>query len=282
MKNSIDLLLDIFVFVLVDEFLKASDHAETGLSATGGTPKLTDAEIIFVFLMACLEHGGNIHKAQNAMLRCGNIRDKLHKSQFNRRLHRLAHEIFALFCLLASFRKAVNKDFAIDSFPLPVCHNIRIRRSRLVRGEDYRGYNASKRVYFYGFKVHCITAADGTIVEFEFFPGRFEDKVAFGLLNFDLPEGSNLFGDKAYNWYIREDELKDIGINFQPVRKTNSKKEDNSYVINWLRKQYRRHIETSFSVLEQLFPRKIHAVTEKGFLLKTVGFILAHNILVMF
>lgn len=282
MKNSIDILLDVFVFVLVDEFLKSSGHSETGLSASGEPPKLTDAEVIFVFLMACIDYGGNISKSQDAMFRYGNIRKKLHKSQFNRRLHRLADEVFSLFCLLAAFRKAVNTDYAVDSFPLPVCHNIRIRRSKLVWGEGYRGYNASKRVYFYGYKVHCITAADGSIIEFEFYPGKFADTVAFGLLNFDLPKGSNLYADKIYNWYIREDELREAGIDFQPIRKSNSKKDDNSYVVNWLRKQYRRHIETSISVLEQLFPRTIHAVTEKGFLLKTVGFILAHNILVMF
>ncbi len=282
MKNPIDPLLDVFVFFLVDGYLKASGHIETGPSATGEPPKLVDTEIIFVFLMACLEHGGSTSKAQKTMSRCGNIKRILHKSQFNRRLHRLGDKMFALFCLLACFRKEANKGFALDSFPLPVCHNTRIQRSRLARGEDYRGYNAGKRVYFYGFKVHCITAADGSITDLEFFPGRFGDKVAFGLLNFDLPEGSNLYADKAYNWYIREDGLREAGTNFRPTRKSNSKKEDSPYVINWLRKQYRRHIETSISVLEQLFPRKIHAVTVQGFLLKVVGLILSHNILVMF
>ena len=58
-----------------------------------------------------------------------------------------------------------------------------------------------------GFKVHIITAFDGTVTEFEFSPSRLEDLAGYNLLNFDLPKGSELFMDKAYNFYQREDEL---------------------------------------------------------------------------
>ena len=137
-------------------------------------------------------------------------------------------------------------------------------------------------MYFYGYKVHCITAADGASIEFEFSPGKRDDKVGFSLLNFDLPEGSDLFADKAYNWHTREDELQQVGIQLQPIRKKNSKKADNTYASNWLRKQYRRHIETDISQLERLFPQTLHAVTSEGFLFKLVGFMVAHNNLLAF
>ena len=54
------------------------------------------------------------------------------------------------------------------------------------------------------------------------------------------------------------------------------------YVSNWLRKHYRRHIETDISQLERLFPHTIRAVTAEGFLFKLVGFIVAYNILLSF
>ena len=51
--------------------------------------------------------------------------------------------------------------YLLDSFPLPACDNIRIRRCRLYREEHYRGYQASKRRFFYGLKVHLLVTASG-------------------------------------------------------------------------------------------------------------------------
>ncbi|MEM6378376.1 MAG: IS982 family transposase, partial [Bacteroidota bacterium] len=39
----------------------------------------------------------------------------------------------------------------------------------------------------------------------------------------------------------------------------------------------RKRIETTFSVILNLFPRKVHAVTPQGFLLKIVLFICAYT-----
>jgi hypothetical protein len=45
----------------------------------------------------------------------------------------------------------------LNNCSVPFYKNIRIRRVRLAKGENYRGYIASKRVYFYDLKVHIIT-----------------------------------------------------------------------------------------------------------------------------
>lgn len=272
-------LQDVFVYAMIDEYLKESKHfCQKRASAIGLPVKLSDAEIIFVFITACLEHGGNCQKALRTLKRHGLIKQLLDKSQFNRRLHALSSIIFELLCLFAALAKSDNSSFAIDSFPVPVCKNIRIQSCRLLKGKAYHGYNASKREYFYGYKVHLVTAADGRIVEFEFSPGASDDRVAFGLLGFDLSMGSEVFADKIYNCYQAEEALKEEAqIHFQPIRKANSRKADNSYLLNRLKQQQRRHIETDISCLENLFARKIHAVTANGFLLKLLGFMIAHH-----
>ena len=274
-------LTDVTVYAIIDEYLKTCKHyCATRHSASGQPAKLSDAEIIFVYLMACLEYGGNLSKAQQAMYRYGNIKATLHKSQYNRRLHHLTNRIHELFGLLSGMAKQANRQYSLDSCPLPVCHNIRIRRCRILQGEQYRGYNASKRVYYYGYKIHLITAVDGSIVEFDFYPASYEDKVAFGLLPFDLPSQAQLCADKAYNYYQREEELlQDAQLNFQVMRKKNAHKLDNTYLHNRLVQLARKHIESTISALESLFPRKIHAVTAQGFLLKAIGFIIAHNLI---
>lgn len=280
----IDDLRDVFVYAMIDDYLKTCNHCpSTGHSASGQPPKLVDAEVLFVFVIACLDHGGNCQQAMHSMKRARNIAHKLSRSQFNRRLYGLQDRLAELIALLSSWAKAENTHFAIDSCPLPVCKNIRISRCRLVKGATFRGYNASKREYFYGYKVHLITAADGRIVEFDFTPGSTHDQVGFELLGFDLPVRSTVYADKAYNHYAQEDLLSQAaGIAFEPIRRGNSRQADNDYCTNWLRQQARRHVETDISQLVDRWPRRIHAVTANGFLLKVVGFILAHHLLFFF
>ena len=49
----------------------------------------------------------------------------------------------------------------IDRFPVPVCQPIRNYRVRIFRGYANIGYKATKKVYYYGFKVHAIVSDDG-------------------------------------------------------------------------------------------------------------------------
>jgi len=155
---------------------------------------------------------------------------------------------FSYFTLIiCSQPKAENTQFAIDSCPLPVCKNIRTSQCRLVEGEAFWGYNASKREYFYGYKVHLITAADGRMVEFDFTPGSY-DQLVFEMLGFDLPTHSTVYADKAYNHYTQEDLLAQAaGVAFQPIGRSNSRRADNDHYTNWLGKQTRRHVETDIS-----------------------------------
>jgi len=272
-------LQDVIVYAIIDEYLQNCKHrCQTRCSAIGTPAKLTDAEILFIFVSACMEYGGNCRKAMLAHKRHGNIKQVLDKSQFNRRLHRLqavVEELIGLFCTIAA---QAGEHYALDSFPLPVCRNIRIKRCKLAQGPQYHGYCAAKQEYYYGFKIHLITAADGRIIEFEFTPAAVSDTAAFNLLSFPLPANKELFADKAYNNYGQEQTLREDGnIRLAPIRKKNSKQADNTYLHNWLRRYFRKHIEADISAIESLFPKKIHAVTQKGFLLKNLGFFLAHH-----
>jgi hypothetical protein len=59
----------------------------------------------------------------------------------------------SLFEVLGAVWKQLNTEsvYSIDSFPIAVCDNIRICRSKLYDGaESYRGYQASQKRYFYG------------------------------------------------------------------------------------------------------------------------------------
>ncbi len=270
---------EIFSYYVIDEFLKnCGYHKETTPSASGVYTKLSDSEIIFIYFMAFSNYGGNYSKTMTALYNAGFIKNKLSRGQFSQRIYALFNYIYQIYLLFSEIAKQTNKKFSLDTFPLAVCHNIRIKRCKIVRGEEHRGYNSSKREYFYGFKVHLITAADGTVTEFEFSPGAVEDLASYNLLNFDLPKGSELNLDKAYNFYLQEDLLaENAEIKPNVIRKSNSKREDNTPAQNFIKQEERRHIETNISLIERLFPKKIHVTNVQGFYFKILGFILAYN-----
>ena len=168
-------------------------------------------------------------------------------------------------------------EYIIDSFPLKVCHNIRISRCKLLQGEQWRGYNVSKREYFYGVKVQLITTKEGIPVELCFVPGSEHDVEALRKMYVDLPAGSVLYGDSAYTLYELEALFQEAeGIELNIARKKNSKRPDAPYDA-FVKTAMRKRIETAISEIVELTPHSIHAVTKEGFLLKILLFILAYQ-----
>ncbi len=161
----------------------------------------------------------------------------------------------------------------MNTFPVPVCDYYRIPRARLYRSEDYRGYIASKKQSYYGLKLHLMVTEHGQPVEFFLTPGAFADVTGLQYFDFDMPEGSKVVADRIYNDYEIEDILKEADIVFWPMRKRNSLRPFPPWV-RYLQHAYRKMIETSGSMISQLLPKRIHAVTPAGFELKTVLFVL--------
>lgn len=224
------------------------------------------------------------------------------KSHLNRRIHRIEPTLWrVLFELLAQVFEERNDDdpefrtYAVDSLPVAVCDNIRIRRCRIYpldeQGHDddddddtpkkksFRGYIASKRRYFYGLGVHMqVVTGAGEPVEFSLAAGSEADITIFKEMELDLPEGSIIFADKAYTDYDYEDLLEEAGgLHLKAQRKKNSKRPMPAWE-EFLGKPIRQYIETVFSGITGLFSKKIHAVTARGFELKIVWFLLAFSI----
>lgn len=118
-------------------------------------------------------------------------------------------------------------EYLLDSFPVPICDNIRIFHVKLIQSEEYRGYIASKKRYFYGVRVQLLTTKSGIPVEFVFLPGSAHDVRALNALPFNLPPGSEVYGDSAYTDYTAEDDLEQSSqISLNVMRKKNSKRQD--------------------------------------------------------
>lgn len=205
----------------------------------------------------------------------------LSRSRFNRRLYRVEQMLLVLFEALGQTWKQLNTEsvYSIDSFPIPVCDNIRIPRSKIYDGkEEYRGYQTSKKRYFYGIKIHLMVTESGEPVEFFLTNGSFADVKGLKVFPFDLPEGSVVYADRAYNDYEVEDLLLEAeNIHLSAMRKSNSTRPVAGYV-QFLQHHKRKVIETTGSLISQLLPKSIHAVTAKGFELKAMLFVLALSV----
>lgn len=130
--------------------------------------QMSDAEVLTTAIVAMLCCGGNYAQACRWLARPYFIPKMLSRSRFSRQLHRLQPYLLSLSRLLGELSKDNNEDqnYALDTFPVAVCDNYRIKRCRLHWQEAYRGYIASKKRYFYSLKVHILVTKRGEPVNF--------------------------------------------------------------------------------------------------------------------
>ena len=263
----------VIVFCLIDDMLKALHHHDDKQC------QMRDAEVMTTAIVAMLYFKGNFCLSSRFLFEGGYIPGMLGKSRFNRRLHRIADLFLTLFLHLGESWKKFNEhsSYVIDSFPIAICDNYRIMRSKIYTGEDWRGYIPSKKRYFYGVRIHIMITEYGEPVEFFLAPGSFSDTSALALYNFDLPENAWITGDKAYNDYLIEDIMREAGLQLLPFRKKNSLRPVPPFMF-YLQSTVRKIVETTGSLIERLLPKSIHAVTAKGFELKVALFVLACSI----
>ena len=262
------------VYCLSADILQALGHAEDSHQ------KMSDAEVITTGLVAMLFFRGNFEAARALLSTPRYMPHMLSRSRLNRRLHRLTELFLRVFDLLGYTWKQLNTEsvYVIDSFPVVVCDNYRIPRAKLYQHEEYRGCIASKKRYFYGLKVPLLVTKDGQPVECFLTPGSYSDVRMLKTFRFDVPEGSHIYADKAYNDYVMEDVLLEAShIQLSPIRKKNSTRTLPPYIA-YVQHYYRKRIETVGSLIERMLPKTIHAVTAAGFELKVFLFVLAYSI----
>ena len=250
----------------------------TGFKRSNPIAKLSTAEVMLINVISMKYFYGNTDTARKFLIEHKYIHNTLSKSALNRRIHKIPvqwwEEILEFMQRVRNCGK-LPFEYIVDSFPVSVCRNIRIRNCRIYQGEEFRGYNFSKREWFYGLKVTVIASRDGCPLRVILCPGSEHDSVPFKLMDRNLPEGSEVYGDSTYLDYEHQDMLEKcekIRLIAQP--KSNSLRPIGLHDYVNL-KYIRKFIEGAFGVISRLLPRKIHAVTPEGFEIKVLGFLIA-------
>jgi hypothetical protein len=242
--------------------------------------KMTDAEVMTTALVAMRFLGGNFAHARALLGTSHYMPTMLSRRRLNRRLSQLQHFFVTLFDLLGQTWKERNGEsiYILDSFPVAMCDNYRIPHAHIYHQETYRGYIASKKRYFYGLKIHLLVTPQGHPVECCLTPGSSSDVRALRSFQVDVPAGSVIYADKAYNDYKMEDLMYEAAhIELSPIRKENSKRMIPPYRA-FLQHYYRKRVETASSLIERRLPNTIHAVTARGFVLKVFLLVLAYSL----
>jgi len=266
----------ILLFCLIDDFIKTCPQKRLR------DPRqqiMTDSEVIFAGIISAHWLAGNFRRGLIHIVEKKYCLKVLSEGQFLRRIKSIPEETWnKILRLLAQKVKGYERsEYVIDSFPYPVCHNMRILQSRIVQGPQYRGYTASKKEYFYGIKVHTIIGTNGVPVSFECTPGSTHDLTAFKAMNMEALDGGGFFyADAAYNDYGLEEQLAKQGLNLIVARPSNSTRPWPERLVKVLERK-RKSVETFFSRIMRSFPRRIHAVTLSGLVLKMTLFFVAFN-----
>jgi hypothetical protein len=238
-------------------------------------PKMTPAEIVLVAIVAAKYFQNHLERALLVMGQLGYIppHRQLSVSRFNRQLHK--HLDTVEMCVQILVALSQEKElFILDSIPAPVCKRARARRCRKVQGLDFCGYCAAKKEKFFGWRLHLICDPDGLPVRFIMLPGGFHDLTPIYELSYELPDGSKLLGDKAYNDKDAEALLSQAGVRLVPIRKKNMKKQ-HTWEDDYDLRHYRKTIETVNSQLESMGINRLRARTNNGFYIKIMSALIA-------
>lgn len=265
----------IATYCLTDDFLRDRGHREPSERT------VSDAEVLTVAITAAREFRGNFEAAWRFLTAHGYMTRRLSRSQFSRRLERAIPLAEQLFRWLGEIWKTTGDEgvFLVDSMPFACCDNARIRRSKLYPLAEtdgaFRGYQSSKKRFFYGVRAHVVVNEHGLPVEFHLAPGSYNDTAELKNMGLDLPTGSVVYGDKAYgNDYLTEDLLAEAGeVTLVGHRRSNSTRPRPAWVT-YVLEHFRKRIETAFSAVERTLPKSVHAVTASGFETKVFLFLL--------
>lgn len=262
----------IAIFCICDEIVKSCRFYESPGC------KMNIAEVMTFAIISSLYYQANYRTTRLVASQLRYFSKILSHSQLVRRIHSVPEQIWGMifYALKMYLSKAEGEYFIVDSFPVKAYENHKSFRAKIFRGKEFHGYTASKKQYFFGIKVHMIVDVNGVPIEFCFTPGSASDITGLKMLPCELPKGSFLFADRAYNSYSLEDEIKEMAEFILVPRRKNNMKRQHSVCREFILNQTRNRIETVFSAITSRMPRYIRARTERGFYLKVRFFIISY------
>lgn len=244
-------------------------------------PNLSDIELIAIDLTA--ESLSIDSEYQLFRILPISLSSKIERSVYNRRRRKL-------FLVKESIRKALSERligsdnyFIVDSMPLEICKLSRSNRIKICQ-QDFltspsKGYCASQKTHFYGYKLHAVCSSNGVFANFELTQAAVHDIHYLKNIKTEM-SSCVLIGDKGY---LSADYQLDLFTSSQirlevPMRANQSDYHKQPYLF----RKTRRRIETLFSQLcDQFMIRRNYAKSFDGFKNRILSKIMAVTVIQM-
>ncbi len=188
------------IFVEIDDFYKEFKEELEKIQCGNPPkrkPKMSMSEIMTIMV---LFHTGCFRNMKHFYL---NYVQKHMTSEFphtvsyNRFVELMQRAIFPLTVFLQTKRTGKTTGISfIDSTPIRVCKNKRIKRNQVFKGIAHTG--KSTMGFFYGFKLHIIINDKGEIISFMITPANVDDRKPVRCESFISKIWGKLYGDKGY------------------------------------------------------------------------------------
>jgi hypothetical protein len=244
-------------------------------------PRLSDIELIALDITA--ESLSIDSEYQLFRTLPSTLSSKIERSVYNRRRRRLFFVKEQIRKALAEKLTSSENYFIVDSMPLEICKLSRSSRTTICK-EDFltspsKGYCASQKLHFYGYKLHAVCSSTGVFTNFELTQAAVHD-IHF-LKNIKTNMSSCvLIGDKGY---LSADYQLDLFTSNQiklevPMRVNQRDYQKQPYLF----RKTRKRIETLFSQLcDQFMIRRNYAKSFDGYKTRILSKITAVTVIQM-
>jgi len=257
-------ILEVIKDILVDEINEKGNYLRRGT-----VPKFSDIEVIALSLTAeCLSIDSENYlfsKLNSEYL--NDFENLISRRQYNDRRKLLFDKTEVV---RKSMAERINKQadvFAIDSMPLEICKISREQRNKMGKESAHhspdKGYCASQKKYFYGYKLHSVCSAAGVIQSLDLTRASVHDVHYLKDVK-ELFSNCMIIGDKGYISRQQQINLfETAGIQLEVPLRSNQKEQKPTM---WILKKIRKRIETVFSQLcDQFMMQRNYAKSFAGF-----------------
>jgi transposase len=241
------------LYCVMDDFCKEFEPAlRARLLADGKCKRLraTSLSLAELMTLVVLFHQIRYRQFKSFYLHhvCSHLRHEFPTlPSYNRCVELLPRCAVALAALFDVLKGKCTGISIVDSTPIAVCDNLRIRRHRVFQGMAQRGKSSTG--WFFGFKLHAVINHRGELLSIRLTPGNVDDRAPVPGLMAGL--FGKLYADKGYLSKKLTEKLHSLGVDLITKVRRNMKPVQHSPFDAAVLKQ-RSLVETVFDELKNL------------------------------
>src|SRR5690242_20080001 len=257
-------ILEVIKDIIGDEINEKGNYLRRG-----SVPRFSDVEVMALSLTAeCLSIDSENYlfsKLNKEYL--NDFENLISRRQYNDRRKLLFEKTESVRNAMADRLNRQADVFAIDSMPLEICKLSREQRNKMgkesPRYSPDKGYCASQKKYFYGYKLHSVCSAAGVIQSLDLTRASVHDVHYLKDVK-ELFSNCLIVGDKGYISRQQQINLfETANIELEVPLKSNQKEQKPTM---WILKKIRKRIGTVFSQLcDQFMMQRNYAKSFAGF-----------------